>query len=421
MDIQTLKEQRSEAAKEARQLLDSVEPEDWNDDHNHQYDQLTDSISRLDEQIQRLDQQLQIEAADFAITSDLAERNKLSLDEAQHNRDMEKSIFNSFLRGGVDALSSEQREYVEQRRVRADMSSGVGEEGGYLVPTDFATRLIEEMRLFGNMRLVATIQQTDSGVPIEWPVADNLDQEGEIVGENIEVSDEDPTFGVKTIGAFKYSSKGVAVPFELLQDSRIDLEAYIVRLLAQRISRITNRHFTVGTGAQQPKGIIPAASKGADAAAVDLIGYDDLVNLEHSVDPAYRMGARFMFADMALKAVKLLKDADGRPLWVPGVAVSEPDTILSYPYVINQYMATPKAKAKSVAFGQMSNYLIRDVMAVTLFRMTDSAYTRKGQVGFLAFSRHDGDLLDASGQSVKYLEHPAAPEAAIAGGGKAKK
>lgn len=411
MDIQTLREERAQAAQTARQLLDSVEPDNWNEDHNRQYDQLVETIERLDDQIKRLDRQLQIEAADFAITSGLAERDGLSLDEAQHNRNMETGIFNSFLRGGIHALSAEQREYVEQRRLRADMSGETDAEGGYLVPTDFATRLIEEMKLFGNMRLVATIQQTDSGAPIEWPVADNLDQDGEIVAENTEVTDEDPTFGIKTIGAYKYSSKGVAVPFELLQDSRIDLEAYIVRLLAQRISRITNRHFTVGTGVQQPKGIIPASSKGADAAAVDAIGYDDLVDLEHSVDPTYRMGAGFMFADMALKAVKLLKDSDGRPLWVPGVAVGEPDTILGYGYTINQYMATPAADAKSVIFGQLSNYLIRDVMAVTLFRMTDSAYTRKGQVGFLAFSRHDGDLLDASGQSVKHLRHPASIEA----------
>ncbi len=319
---------------------------------------------------------------------------------------MEKGIFNSFLRGGIDALDESQRQYVEQRRVRADLGTGTGPEGGYLVPTDFATRLIEEMKLFGNMRLVATIQQTASGVPIEWPVADNLDQEGEIVAENTEVTDEDPAFGIKTIGAYKYSSKGVAVPFELLQDSRIDIEAYIVRLLAQRISRITNKHFTIGTGSDQPKGIIPAASKGAEAATATGIGFDDLLNLEHSVDPAYRMGAGFMFADLALKTVKMLKDNDGRPLWVPGVAVSEPDTILGYRYTINQYMAAPAANAKSLAFGQLANYLIRDVMAVTLFRMTDSVYTRKGQVGFLAFSRHDGDLLDASGQSVKYLEHP---------------
>ena len=114
-----------------------------------------------------------------------------------------------------------------------------------------------------------------------------------------------------------------------------------------------------------------------------------------------------MFADQALKTVKMLKDNEGRPLWIPGIAVSEPDTILGHPYVINQYMDAPGANAKSIAFGQLSNYLIRDVMSVTLFRMTDSVYTRKGQVGFLAFSRHDGNLLDASGESVKYLQHGA--------------
>lgn len=407
MDIQTLREQRSQAATTARQMLDSVEPDAWNDDHNHEYDNIVSEIGRIDDQIERLEQQLKIEAADYAVTQTRSERDGTSVDEASHNIAMEKRIFGSFLRGGIDALDAEQRQYVEQRKIRDDLSTGTDTAGGYLVPTDFATRLIEEMRLFGNMRLVATIQQTATGVPIEWPVADNLDQEGEIVAENNEVSDEDPAFGIKTIGAFKYSSKGVAVPFELLQDSRIDIEAYIVRLLAQRISRISNRHFTVGTGSGQPKGIIPAATQGATAATPTGIGFDDLINLEHSVDPTYRLNAGFMFADHALKTVKMLKDNEGRPLWVPGVAVSEPDTILGYRYTINQFMQAPAGGAKSIAFGQLANYLIRDVMAVTLFRMTDSVYTRKGQVGFLAFSRHDGNLLDASGESVKYLEHPA--------------
>ena len=408
MDIQTLREKRSQVAAQARQLLDDIEPNSWNDDHNQQYDTMVAEIGRIDDQLKRLEEQLKIEAAEHAITQQRAERDNVSDDEADNRIHMEKSIFNSFIRGGVESLDVDQRQYVEQRRLRADLSAGTDTAGGYLVPTDFATRLIEEMKLFGNMRLVATIQQTDSGVPIEWPVADNLDQEGEIVAENTAVTDEDPTFGIKTIGAWKYSSKGVAVPFELLQDSRIDIEAYVVRLLAQRISRITNKHFTLGTGTSQPDGIVPSANLGATATTATAIGFDDLINLEHSVDPIYRMNAQFMFADQALKTIKMLKDNEGRPLWIPGIAVSEPDTILGYPYAINQYMAAPAADAKSILFGQLSNYLIRDVMAVTLFRMTDSVYTRKGQVGFLAFSRHDGALLDASGQSVKYLQHAAA-------------
>jgi HK97 family phage major capsid protein len=49
------------------------------------------------------------------------------------------------------------------------------------------------------------------------------------------------------------------VPFELLQDSEIDIEATVLELLAERLGRITNTFFTVGTGGAQPRGIVTAA------------------------------------------------------------------------------------------------------------------------------------------------------------------
>lgn len=69
---------------------------------------------------------------------------------------------------------------------------------------------------------------------------------------------------------------------------------------------------------------------------------------------------------------------------------------------INQNMAAMAANAKSILYGDFSKYLIRDVMDVTLFRMTDSAYTLKGQVGFVAFCRSGGNLLDVGGAVKAY-------------------
>lgn len=155
----------------------------------------------------------------------------------------------------------------------------------------------------------------------------------------------------------------------------------------------------------QPTGIVTAATLGATAAAETAISFDELVDLEHSIDPAYRQSGqcRFMFHDTTLKQLKKLKDLENRPLWLPGVAVKEPDTILGYAYTINQHMPALAAEARTVLFGDFSKYLIRDIMAVSLFRLTDSKYTEKGQVGFLAFSRHDGNLVDVGG-AVKYLQ-----------------
>ena len=61
---------------------------------------------------------------------------------------------------------------------------------------------------------------------------------------------------------------------------------------------------------------------------------------------------------------------------------------------------------KSVLFGDFSKYYIRDVMDITLVRL-DEVYAEYGQVAFLAFSRHDGVLLDAGTNPIKALQHPA--------------
>src|SRR5690606_24157164 len=176
--------------------------------------------------------------------------------------------------------------------------------------------LTEAMAAFGGMRSVATILSTGSGNPINYPTTDATSEEGEIVGQNAAVTAADFAFGVKSLGAFKYSSKSVAVPFELLQDAVIDLDAHIVQRLAQRLARITNKHFTVGVGTTQPTGVATAASVGVTAASATAFTYDELIDLEHSVDPAYRQSGvcRFMFHDTVLKALKKLKDDQKRPI-----------------------------------------------------------------------------------------------------------
>ena len=145
------------------------------------------------------------------------------------------------------------------------------------------------------------------------PTSDGTTEEGEILGENTAAAAADPSFGVVNLGVHKYSSKTVAVPIELLQDSNADIEAFVNNRLITRLGRITNKHFTVGTGSSQPSGVLTGATLGVTGAKaqVDSVTYDDLVELEHSLDPAYREGGRcaFMFADTTLKAIK---EVEGR-------------------------------------------------------------------------------------------------------------
>ena len=193
------------------------------------------------------------------------------------------------------------------------------------------------------------------------------------------------------------------MPFELLQDSQIDVAAFVEQRLAQRIGRITNQYFTTGTGSAQPRGVVTAASTGKTGTTGQTLTviFDDLVDLVHSIDPAYRTGGacRWMMNDSSLKVVRKIKDSQSRPVFLPGydgLGGAMGDSLLGYPITINQDMAAMGANAKSIAFGDFSKYVIRDVMQLTLFRFEDSAYAKLGQVGFLMWHRAGGNMLDSA-------------------------
>ena len=333
------------------------------------------------------------------------EADRLTGEPRDERENTTNALYDKWMRNGPQALTPD-----DWAAVRNTMSTGTDAQGGYTVPTEVSGAIIEALKAFGGMRSVATVISTATGVPMTMPTSDGTTEEGEILGENTAATAADPSFGVVNLGVHKYSSKTVAVPIELLQDSNADIEAFVNNRLITRLGRITNKHFTVGTGSSQPSGVLTGATLGVTGAKaqVDSVTYDDLVELEHSLDPAYREGGRcaFMFADATLKAIKKLKDGQGRPLWLPGIDVKEPASILGYRYVINQSVPAMAATAKSVLFGDFSKYVIRDAMGITMYRFADSAFAQKGQVGFLAFMRSGGVLTDA--QAVKFFQHGAA-------------
>lgn len=327
----------------------------------------------------------------------------------------EAAALRAMLTGGLSALTPEQRSAMASRQnpdIRAAMSTTTGSEGGFTVATEFSRQLIEAMKAAGSIRSVSSTIRTATGAQMLFPTTDATAEEGEIVGQNTAVTLLETTFGQASLDVFKYSSKSIALPFELLQDSMFDIEAYIQNLLRLRLGRIQDRHHVLGTGTGQPRGVLTASALGKSGATgqTATVTYDDLVDLEHSVDPAYRAACRYVLHDTTLRALRKLKDSNGRPIFVPGYEQGNPggapDRLLGREIVVNQYMPTMAASAKSILFGDFSKYLVRDVMDVTLFRMTDSAYTLKGQVGFVAFCRSGANMVD-NGGAIKHYANSA--------------
>lgn len=332
-----------------------------------------------------------------------ATRTGVNLDR----RDLRLTLPRVSLRYGSNPVE-ELRSWEQRAQATAPDSAG-----GYTVP-ELLRSLEVGLLAFGGMRQAATIIRTDGGGPMRFPTVNDTSEKGVILAENTQVAQQDVTFDNLVLDAFKYSSKMILVSVELLQDNAVNLAAFLGEALATRLGRITNEHYSVGTGSSQPNGIVTASTLGKTGAngQTGSIIYDDFVDLEHSVDPAYRGNARWMFHDQTLAAIKRIKipqfdtDTAGVPLWQPGLAVGSPDRILGYPYIINQDMPTMAASAKSVLFGDLSKYLIRDVREVVLLRL-DERFADFHQVAFLAFYRGDGDLLNAGTNPVKHYANAA--------------
>lgn len=410
-----LREQRNIAAKQANELSNKY-PADQRIPaaEAEKLDTILAQVEAIDGDISREARMASL-ALDNPHAQHEAALNAATRDPSRHGE--ESNALRAFLSGGVMNMAENDRGRMLARQtpdIRAAMSTTTQSEGGYTTSPEYQKTLEAAIKAFGGMRSVASTIRTASGTQMNFPTTDASSEEGEIVGQNTQSSTGETTFGNATMDVFKYSSKDIALPFELVQDSFIDIEAYIQELLALRIGRICNRHHTVGTGTGQPMGIVTASTSGKVGATGNtvLVGYDDLVDLEHSVDPAYRgqPGVGYMFHDSTLKVIRKIKDTQNRPIFVPGYEAGNPggapDRLMGRPITINQHMPVMAANAKSIIFGQMSKYLIRDVMDLTLFRMTDSAYTRKGQIGFLAFQRCGGNLIDVGG-AVKYYQNSA--------------
>ena len=399
MTIQQLRERLGALKKEARNLVENKGSATWTKEEQTQFDNMVDEAERIERQIEAHQRLLDNEAEDSF--------SKLPTKEKGAKADPAMAAYENYLRKMSNRLTPQEIEAI-----RNTMSTTTGSEGGYTVQPIVASTLIEALKDFGAMRRLAERLVTTNGADLSFPSTDGTSEEGEIIAQNTTATDADVGFGTVPLNTFKFSSKVVTIPIELLQDSNIDVVALVNKRLRERVGRIQNRVFTVGTGTGQPFGITTTASAGKVGATGQTltVTYDDLVDLVDSIDPAYQIaGLKFQFAQAVRRVVRKIKDTTGRPIWTPsydeGMSAKTPDLLLGYPVEINNHMPVPAANAKSISFGDHSKYMVRDAMELTMFRFEDSAYLKKGQVGFLAWARAGGNLTDTN--AVKVYQHSA--------------
>jgi HK97 family phage major capsid protein len=179
------------------------------------------------------------------------------------------------------------------------------------------------MKAFGGVAAEAETLTTASGETYKIPTGDDTANKAVIVGENAEPTSggADLTFGEVTIGAHTYTTSGaaqepIAVTWQLLQDAQFDVNGHVMDAIAERFARGQADHWVKGTGTNQPRGLTTNTTTEATFTAAT-IDKDELIDALHTIGPAYRADAVWIFNDKTLAAVRKLEDAQGRLLWTP--------------------------------------------------------------------------------------------------------
>ena len=317
----------------------------------------------------------------------------------------DSDILRAWLRHGLPCEQDRDRETLQNRgynpsvnalEFRANLSAGGSGAGAELVPKSFFAEVQRALKNVAPLRGICKLIQSDSGETLRIPINDDTSNTGTIISENAEHTALDMSFTEISLGAYTYSSRLLKCSNELLQDTGIDLAAFLGQQLGERIGRAQEAHFLTGSGSSQPEGVITAAST-TTAASATAIGINDLITLMNAVDPAYKTGPKVAFCmhQTVWSALRRLQDSQGRQL-ISDIQAGQAPELFGYPVLLTSGMdSTFVATKKTVLFGNFDYYAIRDVANLVVARSVDRFF-EFNMSAFLALQRTDAKCLNAS-------------------------
>jgi HK97 family phage major capsid protein len=410
-----LRDRRLKVWEECKALADRAASENraFSAEEQGTWDVMNEEMDTLDKRIKSaLDAEKRAAEADKtfnALTSREAKKESAAAPPSHRKLNEE---FRSFLRGDPGAPRSMEVFRPDSSRIDwnygpinlrtltgpGPLPSGGASAGASIIPIDFYDQLIAHLiEVSGVLQTGPTVLNTAGGETLQIPKTTQHSTAAS-AAQGAGLATADPTFGLATLGAYKYGIL-LQVARELLDDSGVDLVGYLAMQAGRALGNKFGSDLVTGTGTAQPTGLITSAAAGVTGVATSGASYANLVNLEYSVIAPYRQSRScyWLAADKTIGSFRLIVDANGRPIWEPSMVLGSPDLLLGKPLVADPYMPALGATGnKVVMFGDFSQFFVRIVGPVR-FERSDDYLFGSDLVAFRALIRGDGVLVDQTG------------------------
>lgn len=277
------------------------------------------------------------------------------------------------------------------RQVSDVLSEGTDANGGYLVPDEWDSRLIDVLEEENIFRALGTVITTSGEHKINIagtkPAAAWIEEGGALTFG-------DATFDQIVLDAHKLHV-AIKVTEELLYDNAFGLENYIITQFGKAIGNAEEDAFLNGDGKGKPLGLFDSTGGGTRSVtitAANKLATDDILTLIYSLKRPYRKNASFILNDQTLAEIRKLKDANQAYIWQPSYTAGEPDKLCGYDIHTSAYAPVLEAGKPAIAFGDFSYYNIGD-RGIRSFQELRELFAGNGMIGYVAKERVDGKLV----------------------------
>lgn len=292
-----------------------------------------------------------------------------------------KAAFEKWFRKGVEGN-------LAQLAVQASASTLDDTAGGFLVPEEMAATIDRIAGVTSAMRRLASVITigTDTYKKLVNQGGANSGWVGE---KSARIETATPTLAEIAINTKEIYAMPAATQ-TLLDDSRVDIAAWLGNEVAIEFAEQEGQAFIKGNGVEKPKGLEAYDTVANASYKWGKIGYiasgdaskftdaEKLFDLQHALKPIYRNGAVFLMNDNTMLHIRKFKDGDGNYMWRPGLLEGAPDTLLGKPVELDDNVADIGQNTYPIWFANFKRaYLIIDRLGIRVLRdnLTQKPYT----------------------------------------------
>lgn len=310
-------------------------------------------------------------------------------------------VFAAYVRDGSADGEAKLKAFHRPGTPRAAMTEGSSSGGGYTTPIEW------DRSITGRLKLISPIRQEAEVISISTAGFTKLFTDRSLgsgwVGETASrPATATPTFSSLTFGLGEIYANAAASE-QLLEDSEIDVEKWLVGEIDVEFSRQEGIAFLSGDGVNKPYGVLTFVTGAANAAvhpwgaittvnsgAAAAFTTDGVLNAVYALPAMYEPNAKFYLNRSSLGAVRKLKDGQGNYIWQPTFVAGQPSTLAGRPVIDVPDMPNVGAGAVAALFGDMrETYLIIDRIGTRVLR---DPFTNKPYICFYVRKRVGGGV-----------------------------